>query len=153
MTVDHDALARRIADALSREDYDQLDELYTEDVVDEYPQSGEVVRGRANRRAIMEARPGVGSERGPDLSSVRGQGTVEHRVVAPLFTVVRVQGRGDAGTTTLRTRYADGTWWWIVIVYELRDGRIATSASYFAPEFQPAEWRAAFVERDTAPPA
>ncbi len=77
---------------------------------------------------------------------MRAQASDEHRVIAPLFTVVRVQGRGDAGTTTLRARYPDGSVWWIVVIYELRDGRIARSTSFFAPEFEAPEWRAPFVE-------
>ena len=81
-----------------------------------------------------------------DMPSVRAAATDEHRVLAPLFTVVHVQGRGDAGTITLRNRYPDGTWWWIVIVYELRDGRIARSSLFFAPEFEAPEWRAEFAE-------
>lgn len=86
----------------------------------------------------------------PDLSTVHARAGDEHRVIAPLFTVVRVQGRGDAGTTTLRARYPDGSWWWIV-VYELRDGRIACSTSFFAPEFEAPAWRAPFIERRAAP--
>jgi ketosteroid isomerase-like protein len=147
MAVDHQALSERYATALAGGDLTVIDEVFTEDFVDEYPQSGEVIRGRNNLRAMMENRPGLPSETGPDLSSVRARAGDEHRVLAPLFTVVRVQGRGDAGTTSLRARYPDGSWWWIVVVYELRDGRIARSTSFFAPEFEAPDWRAPFVER------
>ena len=107
MLVDHQALSERYAAALASGDLEIIDEIFTEDFVDEYPQSGEIIRGRANLRGIMEHRPGLPSERGPDLSTVRSRASDEHRVLAPLFTVVRVQGRGDAGTTTLRARYPD----------------------------------------------
>ena len=153
MPVDHQALSERYARALASGDYRVIDEVFTEDFVDEYPQSGEVIRGRDNLRAMMEHRPGRSSDTGPDLASVRARAGDEHRVIAPLFTVVRVQGRGDAGTTTLRARYPDGSWWWIVVVYELRDGRIARSTSFFAPQFEAPEWRAPFVEQRTAPEA
>ena len=63
-----------------------------------------------------------------------------------MFTVVRVQGRGDAGTITLRAVYPDGSIWWLITVYEMRDAQIARSTSFFAPEFEPAPWRAPFVE-------
>jgi ketosteroid isomerase-like protein len=151
MPVDHQALAERYAIALSHGDLAVIDEVFTEDFVDEYPQSGEVIRGRHNLRAMMEHRPGLPSEHGPDLSTVRAWAGDEHRVLAPLFTVVRVQGRGDAGTTTLRVRYPDGSWWWIVVVYEVRGGRIARSTSFFAPQFEAPGWRAPFVERRTSP--
>ena len=99
---------------------------------------------------MMEHRPGLTPDSGPDLASVRAKASDEHRVLAPLFTVVRVQGRGDAGTTWLRSRYPDGSWWWMIVVYELRDGRIARSTSFFAPQFEAPEWRAPFVERRAA---
>ena len=146
MAVDHQALIERYARALAGGDLDIIDEVITEDYVDEYPQSGEVIRGRQNLRAMMEHRPGRAA-----LSSVRARASDEHRVIAPLFTVVRVQGRGDAGTMTLRARYPDDSQWWIVVIYELRDGRIARSTSFFAPEFEAPEWRAPFVERRTVP--
>jgi ketosteroid isomerase-like protein len=151
MPVDHQALSERYARALAGGDLEIIDEVFAEDFVDEYPQSGEIIRGRQNLRAMMEHRPGRPSERGPDLDSIQARASDEHRVIAPLFTVVRVQGRGDAGTTTLRARYPDGSWWWIVVVYELRDGRIARSTSFFAPEFEAPEWRAPFVERRANP--
>jgi SnoaL-like protein len=146
MAVDHQALAERIAAALNRHDETIYDQLFTDDFVDEYPQSGEVIRGRHNVKSMMAHRPGDPSQAGVDLATVRARATDELKVVAPLFTVVRVQGRGDAGTTTLRTRYPDGSTWWIVIVYELRDGKLARSTTFFAPEFEPAAWRAPYVE-------
>jgi len=153
MPVDHQALSERYAAALASGDLKVIDEVFTEDFVDEYPQSGEIIRGRSNLRAMMEHRPGLTSEYGADLSTVRARAGDEHKVLAPLFTVVRVQGRGNAGTTTLRARYPDGSWWWIVAVYELRDGQIARSTSFFAPQFEAPEWRAPFVERQAAPKA
>ncbi len=151
MPVDHQALSERYATALARGDLAVIDEVFTEDFVDEYPQSGEIIRGRHNLRAMMEHRPGLNSDTGPDLSSVRARAGDEHKILAPLFTVVRVQGRGDAGTTTLRARYPDGSWWWIVVIYNLRDGRIARSTSYFAPQFEAPAWRAPYAERRAAP--
>jgi len=153
MSVDHQALSERYARALASRDYTIIDEVFTEDFVDEYPQSGEIIRGRDNLRAMMEHRPDLTPDTGPDLASVRAMASDEHRVLAPLFTVVRVQGRGDAGTTWLRARYPDGSWWWMIVVYELRDGRIARSTSFFAPQFEAPGWRAPFVERRTAPEA
>lgn len=146
MQVDHQALSERYAAALNRGEVDVIDELFTEDYVDEYPQSGEVIRGRHMLKALMAQRPGDQSRAGADLATIRARAADELKVVAPMFTVVRVQGRGDAGTTTLRSRYPDGSLWWLVIVYELRDGRIAKSSTFFAQEFDPAPWRAPFVE-------
>jgi hypothetical protein len=139
MSVDHQALAQRMADGLGRGDAGVIDEVFTDDVVVEYPQSGRILRGLESVRAEMTVAAGhyaSGSSR-IDPSTVTGRGADEHRVVAPLFTVVRVQGRGDAGTITLRTRYPDGKWWWVIIVYELRGDRVAHSNTFFAPELGP----------------
>ena len=86
MPVDHQALSERYARALASGDYKVIDEVFTEDFVDEYPQSGEVIRGRDNLRAMMEHRPGLTPDTGPDLASVRAKASDEHRVLAPLFT-------------------------------------------------------------------
>ena len=146
--VDHQKIANRFAAGLSRGDLGVIDEIYAEDAVEEFPQSGEVFRGRASIRGVLEraASEFASGERGPDLSTVEGHGSDEHRVLAPLFTVVHVQGRGDAGTITLKSRYPDGSWWWIVVVYETSGGRIVHSSKFFGPEFEPAPFRAPFVE-------
>lgn len=145
MTVDHRALFERYVAALNRRDSEHLDELFTDDVVIDYPQSGEVIRGRHNLRALIEHNPD-GSP-GADLTTARAHGVDELRVVAPMFTVVRVQGGGNVGTSAVRVRYPDGSTWWMIHMYELRDGRIARSTEFFAQEFGAPEWRLPWVER------
>jgi hypothetical protein len=61
-----------------------------------------------------------------------------------MYTVVEVDGSGDHGTSLVRVRYADGSRWWAVNVYEVRDGKIASSRTFFAPEFEPPDWRKPF---------
>jgi hypothetical protein len=36
--------------------------------------------------------------------------------------------------------------WHVVSIVEVRDGRIVGSETYFAPEFEPPEWRRDIVE-------
>jgi len=62
-----------------------------------------------------------------------------------------VDGSGDRGTALNRVRYPDGSRWWAVNIYELRDGKVAHSRSFFAPEFEPPDWRAPFREAPEAP--
>jgi ketosteroid isomerase-like protein len=144
VTIDHRALFERLVPALNRRDPEHLDEFFTEDVVIEYPQSGEVIRGLQNMRDMYAHYP-VGSH--VDPTTVRAHGVDEMRVVAPLFTLVRVQGGGNTGSAAVRIRYPDGPSWWWVRMYELRDGRIARSTEYFAQEFDAPDWRGPWVER------
>ena len=64
--------------------------------------------------------------------------------LTPSYTVIAVDGSGDRGTAVLRVRYPDGSMWWAVNLYELRDGLIARSRTYFAPDFDPPDWRAPY---------
>ena len=82
--VDHQELANRFAAGLSRGDLGVIDEIYAEDAVEEFPQSGERFRGRASIRGVLEraASEFASGERGPDLSTVEGHGSDEHRVLA-----------------------------------------------------------------------
>ena len=42
--------------------------------------------------------------------------------------------------------YPDGSRWWVVAIVELRDGKVYRAEIYFAPDFDPPEWRRPFVE-------
>jgi hypothetical protein len=64
----------------------------------------------------------------------------------PSYTVVRVDGAGGKGTSVIRVRYPDGSWWWVINLYEFRDGRITRNRAYFAADFEPPEWRAPYRE-------
>jgi ketosteroid isomerase-like protein len=153
MPVDHRARLERFVAAMNRREYAALDELFTEDVVHVYPQSGELVRGLRNFQAVLEDYPSGLPEDSIDSDTLRVTASDEMRVLAPFFTVVRVEGAGSEGTYTLRTRYPDGSTWWTIGFYHLRDGRIERATVYFAPEFEAPSWRAAYVERGAAPGA
>lgn len=67
-----------------------------------------------------------------------------------------VDGSGDRGTAIFRTRYPDESIWWVLNVYELRDGLISRCRAFLAPEFEAPDWRAPFHEdgrtERTSPP-
>ena len=150
MPVDHRALLERWVAAMNRRDYDTVEKTFTDDLVQEYPQSGEVIRGRNNFRAILENYPSGLPDQAIDMPSLRVAATDQLKVVAPFFTVVRVEGAGNVGTFALKTRYPDGSVWWTIGLYELRDGRVARATMFFAPEFEAPAWRAPFVQRPAA---
>ena len=145
--VDHRALAERFAAAMNNRSRAEMAALLTEDFVTEWPQSGERVRGFDNFWATIENYPRAGSaQMGNDISTLRTQPADGLKLVAPSFVFVTVEGGGNSGAFTMRVRYPDGLRWWVVTLYHLRDGRMAHSTTYFAPEFPAPAWRAQYVE-------
>ena len=104
-------------------DFEAEHQIYQEDAVLEYPQSGERIRGRRNIR--------------------------ESRAVQPnqkRFTVRRISGSGDLWVSEFVLSY-DGVPSYAVSVMEFRDGRVARETQYFADGFEPGPSRAHLVER------
>ena len=145
MSTDRDA--RSVFEAYLRaangRDVAALEGLFDDDFEDVYPQSGELTRGLANFRSIIEQYPGGGyAGQGTD----RLVGTEDRWVLTPSFTVVRIEGTGDTFTGVTRSRYPDGTDWYIVTIAQMRNGKLWRAETYFAPTFEPPAWRAAWVE-------
>jgi hypothetical protein len=108
----------------------------------DYPQSGERIRGQANDRAIADNYPGGL----PEVDPGRIVGSEDQWVVTPSFTFERVAGSGDTWWTEGQARYPDGSTWFVVSMYRLRDGRVAREITYWAQPFESPAWRAAWVE-------
>jgi hypothetical protein len=98
---------------------------HQEDYVMEMPQSGERFRGRENMRAFQEAYPTP-----PRSLQVR-------RVLVKEGLWV-VEGVID---------YGEGQAYNVVLIFELRDGKMWRDRWYFAEPFEAPEWRAQWVER------
>ena len=98
-------------------------EIYHDDAVLDYPQSGERIRGR---RAIQESR------------------TVQPN--AKRFAVRRTVGNGALWVTEFMLTY-DGVPTYAVSIMEMRDGRVAHETQYFSERFEPGPSRAHLVER------
>ena len=104
-------------------DFDIEHDIYREDALLEYPQSGERIRGRRNIQASRVAQP-------------------NHK----RFTVRRILGAGDLWVTEFVLAY-DGRPSYSVSVMEFRDGKVARETQYFADPFEPGASRAHLVER------
>jgi ketosteroid isomerase-like protein len=104
-------------------DFEREHEIYREDAVLEYPQSGEHIRGRRNIQASRAAQP----------SKKR-------------FTVRRVLGGGDLWITEFVLTY-DGQPSYTVSIMELKDGKVVRETQYFGDPFEPGPSRAQWVER------
>ncbi len=127
-----------MADAVSRHQWDLLADAFHADAVLEYPQSGEVFRGIGNIRAQFENYPDL-EPNTSELAEVTGD---DAYALTASYTVIRVEGSGNRGTALVRVRYPDGSWWWAINLFEVRDGRMTRCRAYFAPDFPAPDWRA-----------
>ena len=103
-------------------DFDVEHDIYRDDALLEYPQSGERIRGRLNIQASRVAQP----------NSKR-------------FTVSRIAGAGNLWVTEFILAY-DGRPSYSVSVMEFLDGKVARETQYFADPFEPGPSRAHLVE-------
>ena len=139
---DLERVMRTMAEVISTHDWDRLGEVMHEDALFEYPQSGERFRGLANIRAQFENYPNMDPGTS-ELAEVIGD---EAYALTPSYTVIRVDGTGLKGTAVIRIHYPDDSYWWAVNIYELRDGRVSRSRTYFAPDFEAPDWRGPYRE-------
>lgn len=96
-------IAERFARAIVDRDLNTMDELRHSDYVEEYPQSGERIRGAANARAILEHYPGGI----PPAEVAKLHGSTDQWVATPVGTVLRITGTGDV-YTALATAFYPG---------------------------------------------
>ena len=97
-------------------------QIYREDAVLEYPQSGERIRGRANIQASRTVQPNL-----------------KH------FSVRRIVGARNLWVTEFVLTY-DGRPSYTVSIMEFSEGKVARETQYFADPFAPGPSRAHLVE-------
>ncbi len=115
-------------------DFAALEALHHPDFVQEFPQSGERFRGHAKFRAAHERYVGVESR------TRRIVGEEDKWVLTPTFAPLRITGTGDAYTVEADGSYPDGSFYKVVVILELRDGKVRKATTYFAPPFEAPEW-------------
>jgi hypothetical protein len=116
-----EALGRHWA-ASDADDFEAEHEIYCEDALLEYPQSGERIRGRRNIQASRTAQP----------NSKR-------------FTVRRMLGGGDLWITELVMTY-DAQPFYVVSIMEFDGAEVVRETQYFSDPFEPGPSRAQWVE-------
>ncbi len=109
-------------EASDASDFEVEHDIYREDAVLEYPQSGERIHGRRN---IQESRSVQPSKK--------------------RFSVRRMIGAGDLWITEFVLTYDDVPSY-VVSIMEFRDGRVAKETQYFADRFEPGPSRAHLVD-------
>jgi ketosteroid isomerase-like protein len=88
----NERLMARFVEIIGSNDLDALGEVLHEDFVQEIPQSGEVVRGIDNYKAILAHYPGQ-AETPIEGTRVRAVEKEPHYVMTPTFSVERVHGQ------------------------------------------------------------
>lgn len=105
-------------------DIDRSHEIYHEDVIVEFPQSGERISGKYN---IYELR--------------------KHYPAKFAFKILRTRGEGSFWVTEYIITYDGGRPVNVVCIMEFRDNKIAHETLYFGDPFDPHKWRSQWVER------
>ena len=104
-------------------DFETEHDIYRDDAVLEYPQSGERIRGRRNIQITRTKQP----------SKKR-------------FTVRRIIGSGDLWVTEYTITY-QGRPAYTVSIMEFRNGKVVHETQYFADPFEAPAWRSQWVQR------
>lgn len=138
-------VVERYVEGLIARDLGIQAEVCAPDMVIEYPQSGERVRGWANVRAVHENYPG-GLPQDVDGKVI---GSEDKWVLGPSFNVLRIEGTGDVYTVIGSARYPDGLTWQVMSLIEVRSGKIAKTTEVYGAPLNPPAWRSHWVERIT----
>lgn len=117
------AVVERLIQCLNDRTIEVMDELFHEDAVMDWPQSGEQIVGGDNRRGVYGAFPQL-----------------------PTVTPRRMLSAGDLVIAEASLDYG-GSVYDSVFIFEFRDGRIARETAYWAEPFEAPEWRAKWVRR------
>ncbi|HET7677038.1 MAG TPA: nuclear transport factor 2 family protein [Candidatus Limnocylindrales bacterium] len=122
-----DGRCREVVEAYARAvesaDFDALEDLFGDDFLADWPQSGERVRSKAACLAIFRGQPA-----GP-----------------PRYEVRAIRGSGHLWVVEATAWYGEERFE-VSSILECRDGRIIRETDYFAPPFEPPAWRMQWVE-------
>ena len=104
-------------------DFDTEHRIYLDDAVLEYPQSGELTRGRCNIQGQRESQPNK-----------------------KRFTIRRIIGSGELWVTEFILMY-DSKPSYTVSIMEFKGDKVARETQYFADPFPASAFRAQWVEQ------
>lgn len=99
-------------------------DIYDDDVVCDYPQSGERILGRVNLQALRGHHPDKPSG----------------------FAIRRIQGDGHLWVTEYTITYS-GRSAYTISVMEFRDDKVVHETQYFSESFEGPDWRSQWVQK------
>jgi hypothetical protein len=107
-------------------DADAEHDIYADDAICDYPQSGERILGRTNLQALRSHHPGKPSG----------------------FNVSRIVGHADLWITEYTITY-QGRPALTVSIMEFQNGKVIHETQYFADPFEAPAWRRQWVQQTT----
>ncbi|HTR10911.1 MAG TPA: nuclear transport factor 2 family protein [Paraburkholderia sp.] len=107
-------------------DLDAEHDIYDDDAICDYPQSGERILGRVNLQALRSHHPEKPSG----------------------FNVRRMQGEGNLWVTEYTIAYQGGMAYTVSIM-EFRNGKVVHETQYFSNPFDAPDWRSRWVQKIT----
>jgi hypothetical protein len=105
-------------------DLDAEHDIYADDAICDYPQSGERILGRRNLQALRSHHPGKPSG----------------------FSIRRMLGNGNLWVTEYTITYQERPAFTVSIM-EFRDGKVVHETQYFADPFEAPAWRKQWVQQ------
>jgi len=120
----NEKVVERLIECINGKKVQVMDELFHDDAIMDWPQSGERIVGADNRRAIYGAFPAL-----------------------PTITPRRMVSQGDLVVAEASLDYGGGAVFKAVFIFELRDGKIARETAYWSQAFEAPDWRAEWVEK------
>lgn len=99
-------------------------DIYADNSICDYPQSGERIVGRRNLQALRSHHPGKPSG----------------------FEIKRITGSGALWITEYIIVYLGGARLYTVSIMEFQNGKVVHETQYFGDPFDPPAWRAQWVE-------
>lgn len=118
-------IVQRMVDLSAKGDVDALAEHYHDDVVVEWPQSGERIHGKKNAYEVLRNYPGGRPK--PALREIRA--------------------REDLVVAESTAEYPDGSVWYWTNIFEMKDGKVVREVDYFSQPFEAPDWRAQWVTK------
>ena len=120
----NEAVIERLIKCINDRKIEIMDELFHDDAIMDWPQSGEKVVGAANRRGIYQSFPQL-----------------------PTITPRRMVSNGDLVVAEATLDYGDPVMFKTVFIFELKDGKIAKETAYWSEPFEAPAWRSKWVEK------
>ncbi|MGH7892820.1 MAG: nuclear transport factor 2 family protein [Thermodesulfobacteriota bacterium] len=124
MATKNEKVIERLIKCINEKKVEVMDELFHDDAVMDWPQSGERIVGAANRRAIYGAFPAL-----------------------PTITPRRMVSEGDLVVAEASLDYGGPAPYKAVFIFEFRGGKIAKETAYWSEPFEAPDWRAKWVEK------
>jgi ketosteroid isomerase-like protein len=119
----NEAVIERLIGCINDRKTEVMDELFRDDAIMDWPQSGEKVIGAENRRGIYSSFPQLP--------------TITPRRMVSDGNLVVAEAMMDYGSSKSQATF----------IFEFKDGKIAKETAYWSEPFEAPAWRAKWVEK------